>query len=115
MRYTNISDALKGLRSDDKITEIISDRYALVRSKYISGNYSEPSICLLSNDGRKIYFISNVDKKSYSKWFKDHICNMPKIKREGLFYNKYPYWRVKTIDNRNYIKHHRKLYRLINR
>lgn len=113
--YKNIEEALRELRPEDKVLKILSNKYAVVQSRFIGGGLDTPSVCGLNES--KIHF--------YCKWFNEAKANfamvarMPSIERKMIAFYTNPKlqvgceWRRITIDNRKYKRHYRKIHQLL--
>lgn len=113
--YKDIETALKHERPTDILIKKLSNKFAIVKSLYTNGSYSEPSICALVDNSVKFYG----PPKDVKKWFKRDGVNIKKITHSIIAYYRDPKTKTGTVyrrvtnDNRDYIKRHRKLYFLL--
>lgn len=113
--YTNIEEALKELRPEDKVVKILNNKFAVVQSSFIGGGYDTPSVCGLYKN--TIYF--------YCKWFneaKDAIYraeSLPNVERRLLaFYTNVKLqlgckWSFVNEDHRKYKRDFRRIKKLL--
>jgi hypothetical protein len=109
--HTNISDALKVLRPEDKVIKIISNKYAIIRSAYEGGGFDEPHICGLYKN--KIVSYCYMVNTSFKTMF-NKVEGMPNTTPINWAYDTKPYYRTKINDNRKYKRHFRKINSLLN-
>jgi len=108
MYYKNVKDALKELRSTDKIESVLSNKFAIVKSLYENGDYSEPAICGLID--QKIKFFGELEGIEGN--LKKRI-NTPKISSYRIYNKEKACYINKKSNNREFIKRARKLFYLL--
>lgn len=110
LHYKNITEALKIERPNDKVVEVLSNKFAIVKPAFIGGGFGDSyvmgigkgttvfSLCHLQNVREQIRTVSEVQNVT-----KSFICyNFPENKRYGVYL-------LKTNDNRKYKQNYRKL------
>lgn len=112
--YKNIEEALKVERPDDKVVKILSNKFAIIKSKFTNGTYDRQTIAGI-NGGTTVYHISSVE--NVKRWIK-HVLSLPNTQKTQWCLNhsangkKYHYV-FKTSDNRKWKQNMRRLNKLI--
>lgn len=113
-KFTNIVDALKELRPNDKPVKVLSNKFAIVMPAYEDGGFADKTVMGLDKD--VVYsYCSERDAQIHI----ESVADMPNIEREMIAYyadvklQLGSVWRCKTRDNRRYKRHYRKIQRLL--
>lgn len=113
--YKNISEALQNERPYDKVIEILSNKFAVVKIACTNGTYmQEHEIMGLGGNG----IVYGYGKKSTIKNKIKHALSYPNIEPINICYNhsengKPYHWLRKNMDNRKWKQTYRRLERLI--
>lgn len=103
MYFKDIETAIRVTRPTDRITKILSKRFAIVQSLYTNGSYSPESVAVLVEN--EVRFCGELRRQ---KDVVIHCLNTPKFS----YYHKYignGSYRSVRCDNRRYLKRHRQL------
>lgn len=111
MIHKNITEAMGELRPNDKIVRVLSNKFAVVKAQFTSGNYDKP--CIMGLHNGKIYtYVMNVNhwqdkvkqvlaRPNIEKYWVDFV-------EDGVYKVK-----IKKAKNTSYKKQYRKLEKLM--